>query len=307
MTEDYTIEHSEIISSLHTLGLDAGATQEDIRSAFRKLARELHPDVTGQKSDFRFKQITGAYNLLKNLPPEELSALASSNPEYEQIKAERKRQEESRRAAEESSQKIDSILDKYELSLKDYYASRSGSQALDIKAAVFRLKSRNSGAIRAVLKHSAHLANKTEFRKALSEYLRRPEIDEACAEIIASLPFDDMTRKQIAIDVANNAANLPTVLTLSLIHNDQNVIESFLLHIKPEDFPAVLRRWPPSKPMNANVTRKLLESSDARVLVPVLSLMKTNFPGQAPQHKKRLAELETHPTAAVRALAKKLV
>ena len=151
------------------------------------------------------------------------------------------------------------------------------------------------------------MANKTEFRKALAEYLNRPEIDEVCAEIIASLPFDDMTRKQIAVDAANNAGNLPAVLTLSLIRNYPNVIESFLLHVRPEDFPAVLRRWPAGKAMNANVMRRLLESGDARVLVPVLSLMKSSFPGQAHQHRKRLAELETHPTAAVRALAKKLV
>ena len=223
------------------------------------------------------------------------------------MKAERKRQEEARKAAEESSRKIDSILDKYEHDLKDYYSSSSGSQALDIKSAIFRLKSHNSGAVRAVLKHSAHLANKTEFRKAIAEYLNRPEIDESCAEVIASLPFDDMTRKQIAIDAANNAGNIPAVLTLSLIRNDPNVIERFLLHVKPEDFSAVLRRWPSGKIMNANVMRKLLESGDARMLVPVLSLMKTSFPGQASQHRKRLAELESHSTAAVRALAKKLV
>ena len=163
--------------------------------------------------------------------------------------------------------KIDAVLDKYEHDLKEYYTVHSGNSSLDIKATVLRLKSRSPKAVRAVLKHSAHLANKIEFRKALSEYLKRPEIDDTCAEIIASLPFDDATRKQLAIDTATNAENIPVVLILSLISNDPDVIESFLLHIRPEDCSAVMRRWPAGKAMNANVARRLLETNDARVIL----------------------------------------
>ena len=59
--------------------------------------------------------------------------------------------------------------------------------------------------------------------------------------------------------------------------------------------------------MNPNIVRRLLETEDPRVLVPVLSLMKSAFPQSAVFCRKRLAELEGHPTAAVRAWAKKLV
>ena len=59
--------------------------------------------------------------------------------------------------------------------------------------------------------------------------------------------------------------------------------------------------------INVNITRRLLDSDDARILVPVLSLMKSNFPAQASQHRKRLTELEAHSAVAVRAWAKKLV
>ena len=149
--------------------------------------------------------------------------------------------------------------------------------------------------------------NRVEFRKALSDLLNRPEIDASCAEIIASLPFDAMTRKVLAADSAGNARNLPIGLIISLMGNDSDVIESFLLHIKPEDFAAVLRRWPSGKIMNSNIVRILLETDDARVLVPVLSLMKSSFPQSASLCRKRLSELESHPTAAVRAWAKKLV
>ena len=283
-----------------------GASQEDIRSAFRKLAKEFHPDVTGQKSDFRFKQITGAYNLLKNLSPEELNALSAQNPEYQLIRAEHQRQEEARQAAQKFAERIDSILDKYDRELKDYYTNHPAN-SLDIQEAILRLKSKNPGALRAVLKNSAHLVNRTEFRKALSELLNRQEIDSSCAEIIASLPFDTMTRKVLAADCSGNADNLPLGLIISLMGTDADVIESFLLHIRPEDFAAVLRRWPSGKIMNPNIVRRLLEAEDARVLVPVLSLMKSAFPQNAAFCRKRLSELESHPTAAVRAWAKKLV
>ena len=224
------------------------------------------------------------------------------NPDYHLVKAQRQRQEEARQA----SAKIDSIIDRYDRELKDYYTHHP-ADSLDIQAAILRLKSQNSGALRAVLKHSAHLANKTEFRKALCELLNRPEIDSSCAEIIASLPFDAMTRKVLAADCSRNAENLPVGLILSLMGNDSDVIESFLLHVRPEDVAAVVRRWPSGKIMNPNIVRRLLEAEDARVLVPVLSLMKSAFPQSAAFCRKRLSELEGHPAAAVRAWAKKLV
>ena len=297
------MENSEIITHLKALGLDVGATPDDIRAAFRRLAKELHPDVTGQKSDFRFKLVTTAYNALKGISASDLASLAESSPAYEQIRAQKQRQEEARKTAE----RIDAVLDKYEKEIKDYYTSRPPDDQLDMKAVLLRMKSRNPKALRAVLKHSMHLANRTEFRKAVTELLTRPEVDGECAEIIASFPFDAMTRKLIAQDVSGNAGNLPAGLIISLAGTDTDAIESFLLHANPEDYAALLRRWPSGKIMNPNITRKLLESDDARILVPLLSLITTNFPQSAVHYRKRLADLEAHPAAAVRAWAKKLV
>lgn len=297
------IDNSEIITNLKVLGLDVGADVDDIHSAFRKLARELHPDVTGSKSDFRFKQITGAYNALKNITQEELESLAEHhNIDIKEAKAEKKRKEES----EKLSAKIDEILERYEQELKNYYANPSGNDKPDINAIVLRLKSENPKVINAALKHSGHLVNRVEFRRAVTDILRRPEIDESTASIAGSLPFDDMTRKLIALDAADNAANLPAGLILSLIGSDSNVMESFLIHVKPEDASMILRRWPSGKTMSMSVIRFLLSMDDARVLVPLLGAMKDHFPKAALQNKKRLSELENHSTAAVRAWAKKL-
>mgnify|MGYP002869856780 CR=1 FL=1 len=65
-------------------------------------------------------------------------------PAYEQIRSERKAQQQREEEARITSQKIDAILDRYECELKDYYTNRPAN-SLDIQGAVLRLKSKNPG------------------------------------------------------------------------------------------------------------------------------------------------------------------
>jgi DnaJ-class molecular chaperone len=50
------------------LGVAKSASQDEIRSAYRKLAKELHPDVrpNDRSADERFKRATAAFNLLSD-------------------------------------------------------------------------------------------------------------------------------------------------------------------------------------------------------------------------------------------------
>ena len=50
------------------LELEKNATADEIKIAFRKLARKYHPDVTGgdEASNENFKNITEAYEILSN-------------------------------------------------------------------------------------------------------------------------------------------------------------------------------------------------------------------------------------------------
>ncbi|HEU4980241.1 MAG TPA: DnaJ domain-containing protein, partial [Solirubrobacterales bacterium] len=50
------------------LGVDRGASEEEVKKAFRKLARELHPDVNAHDPDAeeKFKEAAEAYEVLSD-------------------------------------------------------------------------------------------------------------------------------------------------------------------------------------------------------------------------------------------------
>ena len=58
MTKDY----------YDVLGISRGASQKEIQSAFRKLARKLHPDVNpgDKQAEERFKEVSQAHDVLSD-------------------------------------------------------------------------------------------------------------------------------------------------------------------------------------------------------------------------------------------------
>ncbi|ACZ31209.1 chaperone DnaJ domain protein [Xylanimonas cellulosilytica DSM 15894] len=48
------------------LGVERDATPEQIKKAYRRLARELHPDVAGEAGEEQFKDVARAYEVLSN-------------------------------------------------------------------------------------------------------------------------------------------------------------------------------------------------------------------------------------------------
>jgi molecular chaperone DnaJ len=55
------------------LGLKRGASEQEIKKAFRRLARELHPDVSDHpEAEVRFREVSEAYEVLSNSETREL-------------------------------------------------------------------------------------------------------------------------------------------------------------------------------------------------------------------------------------------
>ena len=70
-----------------TLGVSKTATSDDIRKAFRKLARQFHPDVAKDKknAEEKFKQINEAYEVLSDTAKrEKYDRMGADWQQYEQ-------------------------------------------------------------------------------------------------------------------------------------------------------------------------------------------------------------------------------
>lgn len=292
----FKITHSEIILNLEILGLSPGANHDDIRSAFRKLALELHPDVSGSGDSEKFRSVNNAYAALKNLSENELEAVTLKIKDF--------------RTNLKQISKIDSIIDKYELKIKNLN-QKVTSQKYKISdkflnAIIFRLRSNNPKIINIALKNSSQAVDNINFKRALTKILLQNKIDNQTALLVSHLKFDDDSRRFLAVNTINNAKNFPLSLILALISEDYDLLEKFLLQVKPEYVAPLIRRLPLNKIPSQNLVKNLLSSNLPEVLVPILSLLKQHFPLLASQHRARLSELSNHEAPTVRAWARSL-
>ena len=67
--------------ALKVLNVNSDSTQEEIKSSYRKMALELHPDKNNSE-DTEFKKITEAYNILKNNKREQRFQKPKPNSNY---------------------------------------------------------------------------------------------------------------------------------------------------------------------------------------------------------------------------------
>ncbi|STO16825.1 Chaperone protein DnaJ [Mobiluncus mulieris] len=59
-------ERDKVSDYYETLGISRDASAEEIKKAYRRLARKLHPDVAGLEAEEKFKEVTAAYEVLSN-------------------------------------------------------------------------------------------------------------------------------------------------------------------------------------------------------------------------------------------------
>jgi DnaJ-class molecular chaperone len=64
----------------HTLGVSRDATQDEVKKAYRKLARKYHPDVNKDKdAEDKFKELSEAHEVLKDPEKRKLYDQLGSN------------------------------------------------------------------------------------------------------------------------------------------------------------------------------------------------------------------------------------
>lgn len=63
-----TFSPADLEKSYKALKIKKGATLDEIKSAYRKLARRYHPDLNpkNRRAEARFREITQAYQILSN-------------------------------------------------------------------------------------------------------------------------------------------------------------------------------------------------------------------------------------------------
>lgn len=80
------------LNALQVLGLPSSASRRDIRSAYRKLARRMHPDVAGSsvQTDEAFRSVVAAYTVLEETNDDARTSELIREA-FEQIRRERER------------------------------------------------------------------------------------------------------------------------------------------------------------------------------------------------------------------------
>ena len=330
----------KIKSSLRTLELESDASPDEIKTAFKKLAKIYHPDVAAPKDAWRFQQITGAYSLLKNLNFLENLDLDNLNLEdFENFnnfnnsevssddkadkadKADASEEQDETKAKREAQArnknfelKLDKILTRCEDEINNYInISKRAEQELKDNI-IFRLNSQLKEVRNIAIKRTGNLINREDVRQTLINLILNYDLDSETSRLIEMLPMNDDTRERIASSVCEKSENFSSTLIIKLLDlrnlNNLNLnlelIERYILCASPENLSLILRYWPKNKILSETALNNLLRSDNANILVPLLSVMKQNFPQEAAKHNKRISELKEHSSPAVRAWARML-
>ena len=332
----------KIKSSLRTLELEPDASPDEIKTAFKKRAKIYHPDVAAPKDAWRFQQITGAYSLLKNL--NFLENLDLDNLNLEDLenfnkfnnfnnsevsrddKADASEEQDGTKAEREAQArnknfelKLDKILTRCEDEINNYInkserISKRAEQELKDNI-IFRLNSQLREVRNIAIKRTGNLINREDVRQTLINLILNHDLDSETSRLIEMLPMNDDTRERIASSVCEKSENFSSTLIIKLLDlrnlNNLNLnlelIERYILCASPENLSLILRYWPKNKILSETALNNLLRSDNANILVPVLSSIKQNFPQEALKHNKRILELSSHESPAVRAWCRMLL
>jgi hypothetical protein len=325
-------------AEFETLGLSSDATWDDVKHAFRRLARTYHPDIAGPSGARKFAEITEAYMALKEaaIPgsgkiPTRRAPQARADREAEKgesifkrlwrvilsfmCKHETKEERSARDGISPATARlIGGVIARAEsemyavLSHREEFASRVKSDAI-----IRRLKSRRPAVTLLALRQLSLSGMNDEAASAAIEHFRR---NVPCGEVL-----------EVLLDIFSNSPRREDMIRALLLHaqrfSEQEAVmflgrlkqwkartefmRPFLLHKSPAVIAGALSGWPESSILGERSELIiLLCKDDEAILIPLLRLLKKEpLPRWAVG--RLLSLMKEHPSAAVRVWASAIV
>ena len=325
-------------ADFRVLGLSPDASWDDIKRAFRRLARMYHPDVAGQSGERKFVEITKAYMSLKEwvssgsahtagacAAPERRGGPRTETTRNESIfkKFWKKlfSRENSKGGMREDyfisparARFIGSILSRAEsemfgvMSRKDEFMSRGRMNAV-----IRRLKSRHPAVVLLALKQISVFGATGEIAEAVIEHFKKnipaPETLERVMDVFSNSPRkEELARVMLAHLSRFSEADAMILLgRFKRWRMQPEFLRPFLSYKSPAVIAHALSGWPVNyNKGNGSDLTGLLKYEDESILLPLLRVLKHE---KLPQWTgARLGKLmKEHPSPAVRVWASAIV
>jgi hypothetical protein len=299
-------------ANFKTLGLSADASWDEVKSAFRRLARIYHPDVAGPDGGRKFAEITEAYMTLKETISPSSPGCADSRPKPRPVPT-------PRRAAVENSGKRESIFKafwKMLFSKKDK-TSRGGAsygenltpvrlrflssvisraemeiQSLlsfsgEVKsrgrdgALIRRLRSKHPGVVLIALQNISRRNATDEVLKAVLDHFASNTPTSEVLELLLSIFSQSACAADLARIFAARARDFSHADAMMILRwlKRQNApkecFAAFLSHPSQPVVAATLNGWPSNQSLSDSVDMAgLFSRGDEQVLIALLRLLR---------------------------------
>ena len=334
----------DLDASFRTLGLSPGASWDEVKRAFRCLARSCHPDVAGPSASLEFQKITSAYmtireNAYKNPALEReayrrgsskeerplrrglWSKMAESWDRWKNYHREREaaRQEEEARearvrqeAAVAREQKMNALFEEAERLLREIgEAVIPITREQGLEGDLLRLRS-DLPAVRALAVEA--LRNRTDLpsvREALLEMLSRCTEEEFLPFLERGLS-EELKEGIFLLGISRGASfseagALRLLRWSSFLRDRRDLLTALLRHSSKIVQGEALRLWPQEgPPPEGALLGDLLRSSHEEVLIPLLRMLRyAPLPAWVRMGVQRIER--EHASPLVRVWAKALV
>ena len=294
-------------ANFETLGLTPDASWEEVKAAFRRMARLYHPDVAGPDGAQKFTEITEAYMTLKETISTGVPHVPSREPAYQESSdwsvgnllggiwakicslfgGKRAREEDDEEPFEDDIPParvrfIGSVISRAESDLGSLLSRRSAVKERSSNDAILRrLRSRHPSVVMLALRRISFRDKSDEIRRMALDHFRRnmptSEVLECLLSIFASSDYADDLAQALTLHSASFSSG-DVVLLISWFKRRRLPVDYFAAFLSnPSDhvIAAVLSNWPQNERLpETTEVFNLLKKSDETILVPLLRLLK---------------------------------